>query len=387
MVLQLTNGTTYTFSVTAKNAIGTSGSSNLVSVTIPVTVPSEPRNLTNISFNNIVDLSWNAPLSTGGRDISSYIIEKSTEFSPTWVIDSSTNATTRFKQITGLASGTLYFFRVRARNVVGDSLPSNESRATTPPSAPQNLTIISGNTFVDLSWNSPSYSGGEFVVSYTIEKSINSINWNFDSSTNNLTRFKRVTSLINDTRYYFRVYAVSAAGNGSVSVVVMAIPYTVPSAPTITATAGNSLVNLSWNEPSNNGRDISSYTITRSYDNINWDIILVVPISDTLPLLTFTSTNDFAMYFNIRFSTPTAILKVDSEYYLSQGNGPTYREYIHPLQLYYNNTTTGQAIITNGQGNMLIDGEVLTPRNVTIELIDSRGRNFILTRFCNPYPY
>ena len=106
-----------------------------------------------------------------------------------------------------------------------------------------------------------------------------------------------------------------------------------------------------------------------------------------MPLLTFTSANDFAMYFNIRFSTPTAILKVDSEYYLSQGNGPTYREYMHPLQLYYNNTTTGQAIITNGQGNMLIDGEVLRPRNVTIELIDSRGRNFILTRFCNPYPY
>ena len=54
-----------------------------------------------------------------------------------------------------------------------------------------------------------------------------------------------------------------------------------------------------------------------------------------------------------------------------------------PLQLYYNNTTTSQAIITNGQGNMLIDGEVLTPRNVTIQLIDSQGINFILTRFTN----
>jgi hypothetical protein len=35
-------------------------------------VPSAPQNLTNISFNNIVDLSWDAPLTTGGGEIISY---------------------------------------------------------------------------------------------------------------------------------------------------------------------------------------------------------------------------------------------------------------------------------------------------------------------------
>ena len=387
IVSELTIGTSYTFRVVATNDAGTSPQSDVSDPIIAVGVPDAPTIITVIPSDGNVTVTWSAGSTTNGSNRIGYIIEKKSEDETNWTSDTAGSGDI-YKTIYGLTNGTRYYFRVITQSNVGNSETSSILNAIpfTVPSVPTNLIATASNGLVDLSWDAP-FNGGRDISSYIIQRNIDSTNWVIDSSTNASTLFKQVTDLSNGTTYYFRVFASNLAGESSSSNVVMAIPYTVPSAPTITATAGNSLVNLSWNEPSNNGRDISSYTITRSYDNINWDIILVVPISDTLPLLTFTSANDFAMYFNIRFSTPTAILKVDSEYYLSQGNGPTYREYMHPLQLYYNNTTTGQAIITNGQGNMLIDGEVLRPRNVTIELIDSRGRNFILTRFCNPYPY
>ncbi len=41
-----------------------------------------------------------------------------------------------------------HIFRVKARNVVGDSEPSNESIAATPPSAPQNFNLTNSQIFI-----------------------------------------------------------------------------------------------------------------------------------------------------------------------------------------------------------------------------------------------
>ncbi|NBR57003.1 MAG: hypothetical protein EBU05_08210, partial [Chitinophagia bacterium] len=265
-VTGLTNGTPYYFRVFAINIAGNSSSSDVANA-IPFTVPSAPI-LTAVAGNGLVDLSWNEP-SSNGRDISSYVIQTSLD-SSSWTTNSSTNATTRFKQITGLTNDTLYYFRVYAINLAGNGSLSNVANAKpfTVPSAPI-LTAVAGNGLVDLSWNEPSNNGRD-ISSYVIETSPDSSSWTTNSSTNATTRFKQITGLTNSTPYYFRVYAINLAGNGSLSNVESAIPFTVPSAPTLIAVAGNGLVDLSWNAPSSNGRDISSYVIETSPDSLSW---------------------------------------------------------------------------------------------------------------------
>ena len=64
--------------------------------------------------------------------------------------------------------------------------------------------------------------------------------------------------------YYYRVAASNAVGTGAASAETSAVPTTVPSAPTLTATAGKSQVTLSWTTPPTGGAPITGWTIYRS---------------------------------------------------------------------------------------------------------------------------
>ncbi|WP_397412767.1 fibronectin type III domain-containing protein, partial [Polaromonas sp.] len=288
------NGQELRINIAARNIAGYSTSTDVYF--IPYTVPAQITSIIAVPGNSIVDLSWNAPYNRG-RDISSYKIEKSTDLS-SWFIDSYANGSTSFKTITNLSNSTLYYFRVYATNVAGDSLSSivvNEIPYTVP-SAPI-LNIIADNSLVDLSWNAP-INNGRDISSYIIDKSIDSSSWEYYSSTNATTLSKQVTDLSNNVKYYFRVYATNLAGNGLLSNVVNEIPYTVPSAPTLNIIAGNGLVDLSWNAPANNGRDISSYIIDKSIDSSNWEYYSSTNAT-TLNKQVIGLTNNVKYYFRV----------------------------------------------------------------------------------------
>jgi hypothetical protein len=73
-------------------------------------------------------------------------------------------------------------------------------------------------------------------------------------------------SAVNGTTYFYRVAAVNGVGEGAQSNEVSATPAaaaTVPAAPSITATAGNSTVGLSWSAPANGGSAITGYKVYR----------------------------------------------------------------------------------------------------------------------------
>jgi hypothetical protein len=74
------------------------------------------------------------------------------------------------------------------------------------------------------------------------------------------------TGLDNGQTYYYKVSAISAAGEGPQSNEASATPAAVPSAPqNLTATAYEGGVNLTWLAPSaDGGRGIANYTIYRS---------------------------------------------------------------------------------------------------------------------------
>ena len=112
----LTNGTIYTFSVTATNAVGISSPSTVTST--PVSAPSAPTNLVAVPGNQSVSLTWNAP-SNGGSPLTGYTITSS----PSGLLQprSPLDLTATF---TGLTNGTIYTFSVTATNAVGISSPS-----------------------------------------------------------------------------------------------------------------------------------------------------------------------------------------------------------------------------------------------------------------------
>ena len=101
-----------------------------------INAPSAPTSLTaTASGTSRIDLSWNAPSYNGGKAITGYKIEISSDGGTTWtdhVFETRSTATT-YAHI-GLAAGTTRHYRVSARNSSGGtftSIPSNVDSATT----------------------------------------------------------------------------------------------------------------------------------------------------------------------------------------------------------------------------------------------------------------
>ena len=79
-----------------------------------------------------INLSWTAPDSTGGSDITGYKIESSSDAGSNWsnLVTDTGNTNTAY-QHAGLSPGDTRHYRVSAINSVGTSAPSNTANATT----------------------------------------------------------------------------------------------------------------------------------------------------------------------------------------------------------------------------------------------------------------
>ncbi len=212
-VTGLTAGTSYSFSVRAKDTAGNvSGESNIVNVTTDVfvdsTPPSTPSNLTaSNTTQTSTDLNWTA--STDNVGVFSYDVYEG----PTVIA----NVVNTNYQVTGLNASTSYSFTVVARDVAGNqSSASNIANITTldppdtqAPSAPTNLTASNTTqSSTDLSWTASTDNVG--VTAYDVYQGAAVI------ATVSTTNFQ-VTGLSANTGYNFSVIAKDAAGNESAS--------------------------------------------------------------------------------------------------------------------------------------------------------------------------
>ena len=164
-VTGLTNGQSYTFTVRAVTAAGTSGDSNSVSST-PYTTPNAPTGLRAVAGNGQVLLNWTAPANNGGNAIDYYtIIQSSAVLSTHYTGNSAT--------ITGLTNGQSYAFSVAAHNPAGNGAQTGEVIVTpfTVPSAPV-LTGVPGLNNVSLSWTAPD-SRGANITYYLVNQMVN----------------------------------------------------------------------------------------------------------------------------------------------------------------------------------------------------------------------
>ena len=115
--------------------IGNFSRAILITITGKVnqTAPGAPTGLSATARgNDEINLSWTAPDSTGGSDITGYKIESSSDAGSNWsnLVADTGNTNTAY-QHAGLSPGDTRHYRVSAINSVGTSAPSNTANATT----------------------------------------------------------------------------------------------------------------------------------------------------------------------------------------------------------------------------------------------------------------
>jgi uncharacterized protein (TIGR02145 family) len=251
----LTNGTSYTFTVIATNAVGNSVASAASAAVTPATVPNAPTSIVATAGNAQASVAFTAPSFNGGSTITGYTVTSSPGgFTATGASSPLT--------VTGLSNGTSYTFTVIATNAVGNSVVSVASTAVTPaivPNAPTNIVATAGNAQASVAFTAPAFNGGSTITGYTVTSSPGGFTATGSSSP--LT----VTGLSNGTSYTFTVIATNAVGNSVVSAASAAVtPATVPDAPiSPVATAGNAQASIAFTAPSfNGGSTITGYTVT-----------------------------------------------------------------------------------------------------------------------------
>jgi RHS repeat-associated protein len=258
----LTNGTPYTFTVTATNAQGTGPASAASNSVIPAPVPDAPTNVAAVGGIGQATVTYAAPANDGGFAITSYMAT-----STPGNISGSCSAPCTSIIVGGLAGGTAYTFAVTAANATGTGIPSVASNSVTPTSVPGAPTIgaaVGGNTQATVPFTAPASNGGSAITGYTVTSLPAG---GVDSNANTTSLSHIVTGLANGTAYTFTVKATNALGAGAASAASNSVtPATVPGAPTIgTATPGPGQATMTITPPANNGgAAISAYQVFSS---------------------------------------------------------------------------------------------------------------------------
>ncbi|HUB86732.1 MAG TPA: NPCBM/NEW2 domain-containing protein, partial [Verrucomicrobiae bacterium] len=173
-----------------------------------------------------------------------------------------------------VVSGTTYYYVVSAVSSLGEGSNSVEVSAApcNAPTAPTNVVATINNSSVVVSWNA---STG--ATSYNIYRFTPATPPVFVGTTNT-TNFIDTTAAGNSTNYYL----VTAANSCNQSVYSLYAPVVTPAGPPgvptgLSATAGNALVNLSWNAAAN----ATGYNVKRSTTNGGPYMVIATNIAQT----------------------------------------------------------------------------------------------------------
>ncbi|SMF60721.1 Putative Ig domain-containing protein [Xaviernesmea oryzae] len=144
-VMGLTNGTPYTFTVTATNSVGIGSASAASSSVTPAAVPGAPTIGSATAGNGQALVAFSAPSSNGGAAIISYTVTSS----PGGL--TGTGGASPIV-VAGLTNGTSYTFTVTATNSIGTGSASAASNSITPVAPLQ--APIAGNVSANVAANS-----------------------------------------------------------------------------------------------------------------------------------------------------------------------------------------------------------------------------------------
>ncbi|BDU51428.1 fibronectin type III domain-containing protein [Haliovirga abyssi] len=229
--------TIYFFKVNAKNNLGSSDDSEVVSASPKL---EKPKNLKYEFKGYSLKLTWDSV-----ENVTTYQILKSEGDNKNYSLLNTTEK--NYFTITNIVNGKNYSFVVKSKNTLGVSDASNKIFITVklPPTPPQNFTVSSGNSTALLTWDNVEKAdfyniyqkdaeGAETLVAGNIEK-------------NEYT----VEGLQNKTKYYFAVSSSNSNGEGDKTEYKLITPYNPdekPDATTISVSKSNDSIKISWNK-------------------------------------------------------------------------------------------------------------------------------------------
>ena len=179
-------------------------------------VADAPAGVSATAGNASAAVTWTAPISDGGSEITGYTVTSS----PSGGTASTTGGTSA--TVSGLVNGTSYTFTVVATNTVGDSGPSAASAAVTAsnvPDAPTGASATAGDGSASVTWTAPSSDGGTAITGYTVTSSPGGIIVSTDSATFSAS----FSNLTNGTPYTFSAVATNTSGNSASSAASAAV--------------------------------------------------------------------------------------------------------------------------------------------------------------------
>jgi FtsP/CotA-like multicopper oxidase with cupredoxin domain len=203
-VTGLTNGVSYTFTVTATNLWGTSAGTTSNAV-IPAVIPAAPTSVIATAGNAQATVTWLAPSNTGGLSISGYTV--------TSLPGGLTCAWTTGPlscTVTGLTNGTSYAFTVGAVvSSYGMTATSGSSNIVTPatvPDSPASVVAVAGETTASVAWAAAANNGSP-ITGYAVTSAPGSKTCATTGAT-----FCTVHGLSMGTTYTFTVTATNGIG-------------------------------------------------------------------------------------------------------------------------------------------------------------------------------
>ncbi|MFA4917578.1 MAG: hypothetical protein WC560_13030, partial [Syntrophales bacterium] len=287
-------GTSYFYRVTATNPAGNSAPSNIISVRAGV--PLAPSGLVGTGTGpTTIRLTW---VDNANNELS-YQVQRSSTIGFTLGVSTfvlPTNSTTYTD--TGLMKLTTYYYRVLCINAAGVSPASAIVTVITLDNVPPQLTNLVATatqaTRIVLTWANATPA---LNTSIRIERAADIA---FTGAISTLTTGAATitytdATVVANTTYYYRVFAVNATGPSSASNTASATtpattPAAIPAAPTgLTATLINSgQINLAW---THNGTNLGGFNLETTSDPAFLLNVVTIPLASNLRAY-----SDFTIY-------------------------------------------------------------------------------------------
>jgi parallel beta-helix repeat protein len=285
------NQTTYTYNISAVNAIG---EGPVVTISgSPLSVPTEPLNLTAEAGDGYVHLTWEIPENNGSLDITAYYIFRNASAG----IYATVFGTEVSFNDTNAKNGANYTYYIRAMNVIGESENSTNvtARPMNVPDVPGDFFGDHGDGYINLTWDAP-FDGGAPITQYFIYR--NGTSGPFVTLLPETLWFND-TDVVNGVTYTYFISANNSLGEGEQTDDLPVIAGGVPSRPLdLTLDVGDSQVTLTWTAPvADGGMPIINYRVYRALVLGDWEEI--EPFTTSLTYMDNTVTNGITYFYAV----------------------------------------------------------------------------------------
>lgn len=246
--------------LTVDNAGGDSRHSN-EAIATPGRVPGAPARLQAIATAAQVALTWLVPEAVGASPIIEYIVLRRLPEGD-WV-QLATTAVLSFADTTASAASR-FIYAVRARNVDGVSVPSNEvaARRVSAPGPAQAFAASPGRSEITLSWQPPATTGGLTIQRYRVYRATSSsANFQRIGQVNGTTLSYVDNTAVSRLTYWYVVTAESNSGEGPFCNPLMALVDAPEPPHNLVASHEAGQVTLRWTPPT--GPPVTEYRLYR----------------------------------------------------------------------------------------------------------------------------